>query len=241
MSVLPDAGNELQADSDVAVVVCTALLDEAVDIALDVVGLHVGQWWFLTAPEDALPVILDEHSMMCDLVRLDSVPVDQDFMSTDVCVDDRFSPGVRDDVSLDWQIDLDSHGTENWECRLDGGDGALAGVSDWRSVLRWVALMSCSPEFPNIDSPNLCLTMLILRVDFGDVSRNCTMDVSARRTCPRVRTPECGLKTFAQTLPTRQECLVHDVLSSAVARLCAVARKNPPTRARLLAWKIWAI
>ena len=46
VSVLPDAGSELPVDSDRAAVVCTALLDEAVDNALDVVGLHVGQWWF---------------------------------------------------------------------------------------------------------------------------------------------------------------------------------------------------
>ena len=43
VSVLPDVGSELPADSDGAAVVCTALLDEAVDNALDVVGLHVGQ------------------------------------------------------------------------------------------------------------------------------------------------------------------------------------------------------
>ena len=91
--VLPDVGSELPADSDVAAMVCTALLNETVDNALDVVGLHVGQLWFRTDPEDALPVMLDEHSLMCDLVRLDVVPVIQDFVSTDVCGDDRFSPG----------------------------------------------------------------------------------------------------------------------------------------------------
>ena len=46
MSVLPDVGSEFPADSDRAAVVCTALVDEAVDNALDVVGLHVGQLWF---------------------------------------------------------------------------------------------------------------------------------------------------------------------------------------------------
>ena len=131
---------------------------------------------------------------------------------------------MRDDISLDWQIDLDSHGMVNWECRLNGEDGVLAGASEWRSVLCWVALMSCPPEFPDIDCQNWCSTMLILRVDFGDVGRNCTMDFSARRTCPRVRTPECGLNMLARTLPTRQECLVHEVPSGAVARGCAVAR-----------------
>ena len=36
--------------------------------------------------------------------------------------------------------------------------------------------------------------------------------------------PICGLETFAQTLPTRHECLVSDVPSGAVARLCVDAR-----------------
>ena len=84
MSVLPNIGSELPADSDGAAVVYTALLDEVVDNTLDVVGLHVGQLWFRTDPEDALPVMLDEHSLLCVLVWLDVVPVIQDCVSTDV-------------------------------------------------------------------------------------------------------------------------------------------------------------
>ena len=68
-------------DYDGAAVVCTALLDDAVDYALDMVGLRVRQLWFRMDPEDAVPVMLDEHSLMYD------------FVSTDVCGDDRFSPG----------------------------------------------------------------------------------------------------------------------------------------------------
>ena len=64
VSVLPDVGSELPVDSDGAAVVCTTLLDEAVDYALDVVGLRVRQLWFRTDPEDAVPVMLDEHSLM---------------------------------------------------------------------------------------------------------------------------------------------------------------------------------
>ena len=41
VSVLPDAGSELPTDSDRAAVVRAAPLDEAMDNALDVVGLHV--------------------------------------------------------------------------------------------------------------------------------------------------------------------------------------------------------
>ena len=63
MSVLPDAGSELPADSDRAVVVCMAPMDEAVDYALDGVGLHIG------------------------------VGLHQDYMSTDVHGDDRFHLG----------------------------------------------------------------------------------------------------------------------------------------------------
>ena len=69
MSVLPDAGSELPADSDRAAVVWTAPMVEAVDYALDVVGLHVGQLWFRTDLEDVSPMMTDEDSVMCDLVR----------------------------------------------------------------------------------------------------------------------------------------------------------------------------
>ena len=43
VAVLPEVGSELPMDSDGAAVVCMALLDEAVDDTLDMVGLHVGQ------------------------------------------------------------------------------------------------------------------------------------------------------------------------------------------------------
>ena len=49
--VLLDTGSELPADSDRAAVVCTAPVDEAVDNALDVVSLRVGQLWFWTDSE----------------------------------------------------------------------------------------------------------------------------------------------------------------------------------------------
>ena len=64
MSVLPDVGSELLTDSDATAVVCTALVDEAVDDALDVVGLSVGQSCLRTDSEDALPVLLEERSVM---------------------------------------------------------------------------------------------------------------------------------------------------------------------------------
>ena len=65
------------------------------------------------------------------------------------------------------------------------------------------------PEFPDGD----CLKC------FDDIRKNCITDFSTWGTCSRVRTPECSLETFAQTLPTRQECLVSDVPSGAVAQL----------------------
>ena len=58
------------------------------EYALDVVGLRVGQLWFQTDSEDAVPVMLDEHSLMYDFVWPDVIPVNQDFVSTDVCGDD---------------------------------------------------------------------------------------------------------------------------------------------------------
>ena len=41
----------------------------------------------------------------------------------------------------------------NWECQLNGEDRVLAGASDWRSVQRFIAPISCRPEFPDIDCP----------------------------------------------------------------------------------------
>ena len=101
--------------------------DEAMDDALVVVGLHVGQLWFRTEPEDALPVMIDEYSLMCDCVGPDVVPANQDFVSADVCGDDRFSPGVRNDVSLHWRMDIDFQEMVNWECQFNGEDRVLAG------------------------------------------------------------------------------------------------------------------
>ena len=175
MSVLPVAGSELPADSDRAAAVRKAPMDKAVDYALDVVGLHVGQLWFRTDSEDVLSMMTDEYSMIIyDLVRPDSVPVDQDYMLTDVC--DRFSPGVRAGASLDWQIVLDSHGVEPWECMLVSGDSPVACLSDWRSVLQLFAPMPGSPEFPDTGEPDFCSRILISRVDLVDVGRNDNMD-----------------------------------------------------------------
>ena len=104
MSVLPDAGSELPADSDRAAFVCTAPVDEAVNYALDVVSLRVVPLWFWTDSEVVSPLIVDEQSMICDFVRPDSVPAVQAYMTTDVCGDGRFSPGVADCTSWDRPI-----------------------------------------------------------------------------------------------------------------------------------------
>ena len=124
-------------------------------------------------------------------------------MSTDVCGDDRFSPGVMYCASLDRLNNLDSHGEVLWECLSVSGNSSVACLSDWRSVLRLVALMMGSPEFPDTGDPDFCLSMLIF---------------SARKMCPRAWMPEIGLWMFAQTLPAlpvRQEWPVREVLAGA--------------------------
>ena len=106
-------------------------------------------------------------------------------------------------------------------------------MSDWRRVLRLVALMSGSPEFPNTGDPDFCLRILISRVGFSVVGRNCDMYFSAWTMCSRAWMPEIGLRMFAQTLPTllfRQKWPVRKELAGAegsssaspegVARLC---------------------
>ena len=95
MSVLPDAGSELPADSDKAAAVRAAPLDEAVENTLEEAGLDVRQSWFRTDSEVILPLMVDEHSIG-DFVWPDTARVIQRYMSTDVHGDDRFLPGVTD-------------------------------------------------------------------------------------------------------------------------------------------------
>ena len=129
------AGSELPADSDGAAAVLVAPLDEAVEKAFDVVGLNVGQSWFRTDSEVMLPLTVDEHSMLCNFVRPDIVPVIQVDVSTDVRGDDRLSPGVTGCVSLDGQSDLDSHGEEHWERLYSGGNSYVVRMSEGYSGL----------------------------------------------------------------------------------------------------------
>ena len=140
------------------------------------------------------------------------------------------------------------------ECLSVTGYISLACLSDWRSVLHLVAPMSGSPEFPDNGNPDVCLRILISRVDFSDVGRNCNMDFSAWTMCSRAWMPEIGLRMFAQTLPALpwpvwKELSGAEGSSGAspegVARWlrggCAVARKSPPARASLSVWKTGAI
>ena len=117
-----------------------------------------------------MPVILDEHSLMCDFAWPDVIPANQDFVATMVC---------GDDISMDWRIDFDSHGMINLECQLNDYYRAFAGASDWKSVLRCAARMWFLPEFPDRDDLKC----------FDDIGNNCIMDFKDGGTCPQVRTP----------------------------------------------------
>ena len=90
VSALPDVGSQLPADSNRVAVVCSAPVNEAVDDAMGVVSLRVGQWWFRTDSAVVLPLIANELCVISDLVHT----------KTDVCGDERFSPGVKDYSSL---------------------------------------------------------------------------------------------------------------------------------------------
>ena len=202
VSVLPDVGSKLPADSDEVTVECTAVVE-------------------------VLPGVLDEHNLIYDVVWPDVVPANQDVGLADVCGDDRFSPGVRSDNSINWRLDLGSHGMVNWECQSNSVDSALAGASDWKSVFRCIAIRSRLPEFPDGDGQRC----------FHDIGQNCIMDLSTGGTGPRVRTPHCSLETVAQTVLTRQRCRVPDVPSGKVT----VAWLSCVPRARVVARRTVAI
>ena len=135
VSVLPDVGSELPTDSDAAAVVRTALVDEVMDDALDVVGLSVAQSCLRMDSEDALPVMQDERSVMSFLVRPVAVLISQFVWSYDDCGDDRFSPGASDRVSLDCHVDLDSPWIVYREYRRNVETGSRTVVSNWRKIL----------------------------------------------------------------------------------------------------------
>ena len=104
--------------------------------------------------------------------------------------------------------DLDSHGKKPWECLSVSEDSLGTCLSDCRSVLRFVALLSGSPEFPDTGDPDSWLKMLISRMDFSNVGRNCAVNFSTWKICPWARRSDFGLRMFAQTLPAlpvRQE------------------------------------
>ena len=62
-------------------------------------------------------------------------------MPTDVCGDDRFSPGVTERTTLNRQTDLDSHGEVLWECLSVREYSSVTCLLDWRSILRFIALV----------------------------------------------------------------------------------------------------
>ena len=134
-------------------------------------------------------------------------------MSYDDCGDDRFSPGVSDHVSLDCHVDLDSLWIVYLEDRRNIETGSRTEVSDWRSILCCVALLSRLPEFPDMDCRN----------SFNDIGKNCVLDLNARGTYPHVGSPECGLETVA-LMPPIQHCRVADVPSDTVAQMRGCTR-----------------
>ena len=144
---------------------------------------------------------------------------------------------MRNRISLVCQVDLDSLWMVYWEGRRSVGTGSRTGVSAWRSVLCGAARLLCLPEFPDMD----CLNC------FSDIGRDCVLDLNAWGTYPRVRPPDCGLETFAQTPPIQQTCLISEVPSGAVAPVLGCARETDIPRARhrmrgkwVLPWVRWS-
>ena len=77
--------------------------------------------------------------MICDFVRPDSVPAVQAYMTTDVCGDYRFSPGVTDCTSWDRQTDLYSLG-EMLLSRVDFSDAGRTCCMDFST--RWMCFQA---------------------------------------------------------------------------------------------------
>ena len=95
----------------------------------------------------------------------------------------------------------------SWDNRRNVETGSRTGVSDWRSILCCVVLLSRMPEFPDTGCHNC----------FCDVGKNCVLDLNTWGTYPRVRPPECGLETVAQMPPIRN-CRVAEVPSDTASQ-----------------------
>ena len=133
------------------------------------------RWWVCVLdsrdePDYVLPVMLNEHSLMCDLVWSDVIPANQDLLSPDVCGDDRFSPGVRSAVSLDWQMAIDSHGmAELFSPAEDAGD-VVAEASPLAVVGTFTARVSVLPNIGSklpADSDEATVDMIPANQDVG--------------------------------------------------------------------------
>ena len=118
-------------------------------------------------------------------------------------------------MSLNCHVDLDSLWMVYWKDRKNVETGSRTGVSDWRSVLCCVALLSRLPEIPDTG----CLSC------FSDVRKNCVQDLNARGTYLRVKPSECSLGTVAQ-MPPIQHCRVAEVPSDTVAQVCGCTRMH---------------
>ena len=72
---------------------------------------------------------------------------------------------------------------------MSGGEcSSVACWSDWRSVLRLVALMLRLSKFPHTGDPDFCLRILMSRGDCSEVGTNCNMAFSASTMCFRAWT-----------------------------------------------------
>ena len=105
-----------------------------------------------------------------------------------------------------------------WGGTLGLSGSYVACLSDWRSVLRLVALMLRLPELPNTGDPDFCLRILVSRVNCNEAGTNCNMDFSASTMCSQAWMLEIGRRMFAQTLPAlpfQQEWPVQKELAGA--------------------------
>ena len=139
-----------------------APLDEAVENALEVASLDVGQSRFQTYSEVRLPLLVDGHSMWGDSVRPDTDRVIQVHMSTDVRGDDRFSPQIA--YHRINRLILIPMG------RSIGNVCFFCGISSVACVFYWRGVLDCPTKFMMGDGSSLAHpTDIFVRVNVSDI------------------------------------------------------------------------
>ena len=160
--------------------------------------------------EETLPALQDERRVMSFLVRPAAVLISHFFLSYDEFGEDESSPVVHVCGSLVCHVDLDFLWMVPWDDCRTFETRSHTGISILRSVMCSVARLSRMPVL--LDTG--CLK------SFGELGRECVLDLNAGETYTPVWSPDCAFETIPPK-PPFPPCHVV-VVPSAIVKVVSV-------------------